>query len=309
MVQTQRSESVFGGAGYAYVNQKDDEHLTPLCYGRYVGLGEGPEPNDVGNSWLEKGATMNGLRKSEFIGSPMGVKYRRDATAICFLGSGQQFSETVLRTVDAEMAPTSSLRLSDLDALQQQLEPEGRLEGKGQLCTLVSDESNAEGLIALSQDPEGGLGRARLAIAYEDESFGRALMERYGAHIISRQISLLPMNLNLTTWLLIVRMVVSGGHYIAPALARSRPMLSAINGFSAMPGGDAIDNPQPLTALTPREAEVLGMLASGQPNKIIAGQLNLSEHTVKLHIHRIIGKLGVSNRTEAAIWFHRHGGH
>ena len=47
------------------------------------------------------------------------------------------------------------------------------------------------------------------------------------------------------------------------------------------------------------------MLASGQPNKIIAGQLNLSEHTVKLHIHRIIGKLGVTNRTEAAIWYHR----
>jgi len=56
-----------------------------------------------------------------------------------------------------------------------------------------------------------------------------------------------------------------------------------------------------------REAEVLSMVAAGSPNKAIAGALALSEHTVKLYMHRIISKLGVTNRTEAAIWYHRHG--
>jgi DNA-binding NarL/FixJ family response regulator len=52
--------------------------------------------------------------------------------------------------------------------------------------------------------------------------------------------------------------------------------------------------------LTGRELEVLGMVARGHQNKIIAADLGLSEHTVKIHIHNIIRKLGVHNRTEAA---------
>lgn len=52
--------------------------------------------------------------------------------------------------------------------------------------------------------------------------------------------------------------------------------------------------------LTVRELEVLAMVARGHQNKIIAADLGLSEHTVKIHIHNIIRKLGVHNRTEAA---------
>jgi two-component system, NarL family, response regulator YdfI len=51
--------------------------------------------------------------------------------------------------------------------------------------------------------------------------------------------------------------------------------------------------------LTPREIEVLGMLAEGLGNKAIAKRLNLSEHTVKFHISSIFAKLNVSSRTEA----------
>lgn len=53
--------------------------------------------------------------------------------------------------------------------------------------------------------------------------------------------------------------------------------------------------------LSPREIEVLGMLAEGLGNKAIAQQLNLSEHTVKFHISSIFSKLQVSSRTEAVI--------
>ncbi|MGG6264803.1 response regulator transcription factor [Leptolyngbya sp. AN03gr2] len=53
--------------------------------------------------------------------------------------------------------------------------------------------------------------------------------------------------------------------------------------------------------LTPREIEVLTMLAEGLGNKAIAQHLNLSEHTVKFHISSIFSKLDVSSRTEAVI--------
>lgn len=56
----------------------------------------------------------------------------------------------------------------------------------------------------------------------------------------------------------------------------------------------------PAQALTPREIEVLTMLAEGLGNKQIAGRLGISEHTVKAHVAAIFGKLGVSTRTEAA---------
>ena len=51
--------------------------------------------------------------------------------------------------------------------------------------------------------------------------------------------------------------------------------------------------------LTPREREVLQMLASGLVNKEIAAKLSISEHTVKFHVASILGKLGASTRTEA----------
>jgi DNA-binding NarL/FixJ family response regulator len=55
----------------------------------------------------------------------------------------------------------------------------------------------------------------------------------------------------------------------------------------------------PAESLTPREREVLSLLADGLGNKEIAGRLDISEHTIKFHIRSILGKLGVSSRTEA----------
>ena len=54
-----------------------------------------------------------------------------------------------------------------------------------------------------------------------------------------------------------------------------------------------------LDELTPREIEILRMLAEGLGNKQIAAQLGISEHTVKFHISSILDKLGASSRTEA----------
>ncbi|MDI3340285.1 MAG: response regulator transcription factor [Sphaerobacter sp.] len=51
--------------------------------------------------------------------------------------------------------------------------------------------------------------------------------------------------------------------------------------------------------LTPREREILQLIAHGLPNKSIAAELGISEHTVKFHVGSILGKLGAASRAEA----------
>lgn len=58
--------------------------------------------------------------------------------------------------------------------------------------------------------------------------------------------------------------------------------------------------------LTAREREVLGLLAEGMPNKLIAKRLEISEKTVKAHLTRVYKRLGVSDRTQAALWAREH---
>lgn len=52
-------------------------------------------------------------------------------------------------------------------------------------------------------------------------------------------------------------------------------------------------------SLTPREVQVMELLAKGLPNKAIAGRLRISDQTVKFHVSSISGKLGAANRTDA----------
>jgi len=59
--------------------------------------------------------------------------------------------------------------------------------------------------------------------------------------------------------------------------------------------------------LTPREREVLALLARGRANKAIALQLGVAEKTVKTHVGNILGKLGLSDRTQAALYAVREG--
>jgi two-component system, NarL family, nitrate/nitrite response regulator NarL len=54
--------------------------------------------------------------------------------------------------------------------------------------------------------------------------------------------------------------------------------------------------------LSPREAEILGCLREGAPNKVIARKLDITEATIKVHVKAILRKIGASNRTQAAMW-------
>jgi NarL family two-component system response regulator YdfI len=101
----------------------------------------------------------------------------------------------------------------------------------------------------------------------------------------------------------------SGVRAVLPRHASASQILAAIEaaaeGFVLLQPGDLdglLVNPQPASLaepLTPREVEVLGMLAEGQSNKSIAHRLGISEHTVKFHVTSIMGKLHAGSRTEA----------
>jgi DNA-binding NarL/FixJ family response regulator len=58
-------------------------------------------------------------------------------------------------------------------------------------------------------------------------------------------------------------------------------------------------------AMTDREREILHLLAEGHPNKVIARTLGISEKTVKNHVSRIFQAIGVTDRTQAALWMQR----
>ena len=90
-----------------------------------------------------------------------------------------------------------------------------------------------------------------------------------------------------------VRMVRSGDALLAPAITR-RLVERFANRDTAVLHRD-------LTSLTPREAEVLRLLAKGLSNAELAGLLHLSEATVKTHVARILAKLGLRDRVQAVV--------
>ncbi|HEX8680821.1 MAG TPA: response regulator transcription factor [Ardenticatenaceae bacterium] len=85
---------------------------------------------------------------------------------------------------------------------------------------------------------------------------------------------------------------VSQGLVVLP-LELSERMFSSYTSFGTL-------EPEPMDEpLTPREAEVLELLSQGLSNKMIARQLQISEHTVKFHVSSVYAKLGASSRADA----------
>lgn len=66
--------------------------------------------------------------------------------------------------------------------------------------------------------------------------------------------------------------------------------------------------PTDQAGLTPREREILALLAKGWSNKLIARELNVAVGTVKVHVKHILKKLNLKTRTEAAVWVSGRGG-
>jgi DNA-binding NarL/FixJ family response regulator len=91
-----------------------------------------------------------------------------------------------------------------------------------------------------------------------------------------------------------IRFALAGQMHLDPSVAR---LLA-----------DSVRRPRPASAdLTPREREVLGLVAQGASNRQIAETLVVSERTARTHVSAILGKLGLASRTQAALWAVREG--
>lgn len=117
----------------------------------------------------------------------------------------------------------------------------------------------------------------------------------------------LPMDVNLDVWLSILRILLKGGEYFPPRLLQHQEKIEDEPRSRRSPADAAVHaetGSGAMNQLTERERQILERVARGNQNKIIAADLGLSEHTIKIHLHNIIQKLGVHNRTEAAAIYH-----
>lgn len=101
----------------------------------------------------------------------------------------------------------------------------------------------------------------------------------------------IPKSDSTTVILQAVKLVLAGGTYVPPRL---------LDVATPAPAAGA-----PLASLTPRQRDVLRLLAEGKPSKVIARELDISEATVKVHLLAVFRALGARNRTEAVVIAHR----
>jgi DNA-binding NarL/FixJ family response regulator len=100
-----------------------------------------------------------------------------------------------------------------------------------------------------------------------------------------------------------VRVVAAGEALLAPAVTRR-----LIGEFARLRSAQPVEGasragarPSALAALTPRETQVLRLIAEGLSNTEIAGRIVVTEETVKTHVSRILAKLGLRDRTQAVV--------
>ena len=105
-------------------------------------------------------------------------------------------------------------------------------------------------------------------------------------------------NINADFLLDSIRKAVDGDNVFSPEMT-TRLVQSLIS-----PSAPRTD--QALSTLTPRELEILGYLAAGHSNKVIARHLELAESTIKVHVQNILRKLNLSSRVQAAVYAVQH---
>lgn len=136
-----------------------------------------------------------------------------------------------------------------------------------------------------------------------------ALIDELGAEMLLPLLILLGDETHAPETAALLRNAAAGGlllldsqpDQLGPALlAIAQGLLVFDPALAVLPTGDALPD-APTAQLTPREVEVLQLLAEGLANKAIARRLAISDHTVKFHVNAIMGKLNAQSRTEAVV--------
>tara|TARA_R110002074_G_scaffold5524_8_gene27227 strand:- start:661 stop:1404 length:744 start_codon:yes stop_codon:yes gene_type:complete len=226
-----------------------------------------------------------------------------------FIGNAHDFSEAAISLATISFSSVLFRRLTSIDDLLAL-----KLSRPDRVRSIILNQSMAQSMIVSMGAIQERFPNAIVAFAYRQPHVARQLLTEMQSSLPKVGVAFLPMNRDVDRWLTILHLLVYGENYIpselffAQATGHSDKAPEAENAVSdTAPKCTKSSNSGLIQArLTHREAEVLSCVAEGKQNKLIADRLGLSEHTVKLHIHHVIAKLGVNNRTEAAVWFLEH---
>jgi DNA-binding NarL/FixJ family response regulator len=218
--------------------------------------------------------------------------YLKDAV---FLGNGLDFSDINLRLAMLEIEGLNCPRVSAMNDLFFMSR-----ERADQVRLIIVNETRINELETNIRRLREHFPKSHFAIAYRNTQLALGFLQDARMNLELSNIGFLPMGMEINRWLSILRLLIYGETYIPSELLRSLPTQaeSRIENTVPAPSVEVEDLGE---VLTDREQQVLYSISAGKQNKIIAADLSLSEHTVKLHVHNIMAKLGVNNRTEAAI--------
>lgn len=136
--------------------------------------------------------------------------------------------------------------------------------------------------------------RPHIAVAAVVEDGESARVERFTSRLGVN--GLIPTSSSMSVAAAVLRLILAGGSHfprLSHASNTGKPIEESIV---------RVDPDDPMSPkLTPREQAVFDLVSRGMPNKVIAKRLELSLSTVKIHVHHIIQKLKVQNRTEVAV--------
>jgi DNA-binding CsgD family transcriptional regulator len=214
---------------------------------------------------------------------------------ILVLGMGPFWTQQTCGHIESEF-DSACLRVDSIDRAAD-LAP-----GLSGLRLLIVDELLAEDVLARTDLVFGICPTATVALAYRDAEVARDVDRRYDGSF--GPMGYLPMRVPFDVWLSSIRLLLHGEHFL-PRDLRAVPDMDLPPPEAAPPDAVVAEVQEGrLRGLTDREREVLSLASTGHSNKMISRKLAISEHTVKLHMHHVYEKLGVSNRTAAASLLH-----
>ena len=212
------------------------------------------------------------------------------------------FSDRLLRTLKYEFQEIEVLRLRELQELEA-------LNDRLRLATrlIIFDEASMGSFLWSGRTLDPVYNKVDKVLAYTSPEVARDLDGKAQQSKGDVQLRFLPMKAPLDAWMAALRLLILGEAFVPAELladAATSPETAPEPVANPAPARTEMRDPFRHQAnLTDREAQVLRLVADGLPNKSVAHQLNLSEHTVKLHVHHIYSKIGVRNRAGATSWF------
>lgn len=227
------------------------------------------------------------------------IEYAEELSII-FIGKELFYSNQTLRTVQTEFG-VNAKRFESLDALLAEADPSAAAER-----IIVVDQMMIEDLLSRPTAYTNLAQAGCLAFAYRKQSSARFLFEHWDRAQFG-DIGYLPMNVAPDVWRAILRLLMHEELHLPCFLADCLPATqTAVTETAQKQTAVRTHSPEKLmlySKLTRREKQVLRLVSQGKSNKTIASKLGITEHTVKLHMHNVSGKLDVSNRTAAAHFY------